>query len=139
MAKNSSCKYLSKAIIFSIFRFLTRVLNFSIKLTSRKRWNILKTLSLMFRVSPRFQPENSQKIPRGLWSNPLQCGLTWFNKEPPSPHNGPRGLCTVPNLPCVSIRCCLARLLSSPIPLYSRRQVLPPRKDKRNHAGYPLG
>jgi len=40
-AKNSSCKYLSKAIIFSIFRFLPRVLNFSINLTSRKRWNVL--------------------------------------------------------------------------------------------------
>ena len=42
IAKDSSCEYLSKAIIFSIFRFLTRVFNFSINLTSRKHWNILK-------------------------------------------------------------------------------------------------
>ena len=33
---------MSKAIIFSTFRFLTRVLSYSINLTSRKRWNILK-------------------------------------------------------------------------------------------------
>jgi len=32
----------SKAIIPSIFRFSTPILNFLMNLTSRKRWNILK-------------------------------------------------------------------------------------------------
>ena len=43
-----------------------------------------KTPSLMRRVSPRFQPNNSQKKTRGFWP------------DPPSFLNGPRGLCTVP-------------------------------------------
>ena len=37
-------------IIFSIFRFLTRVSNFSINLTSRKRWNTLNLASVNLTV-----------------------------------------------------------------------------------------
>jgi len=39
--KNTSGIFLSKAIIFSIIRFLPRVLKFLMNLTRRERWNIL--------------------------------------------------------------------------------------------------
>jgi len=59
----------------------------------------LKTSSLTCRVSPRFQPKNSQKRQRGFLLDPPPSPfvvLRGFTRNRPSPLNGPRGLYTAP-------------------------------------------
>jgi len=69
---------------------------------TRKRCAFKDSASLMCRLSPRFQAKtktnkNSQKD-HVVFVGPLpRRGLMWLYTIPPSPLNGPRGLCTVPN------------------------------------------
>jgi len=82
--KHSLGKFLSKAIIFSIFGFLTPVMVFLMILTRRKRWKILDSFLLCFSshvFASSYLPLKNKNQTLYLISLPSLFSAMYFNES----------------------------------------------------------